>query len=68
MKTELKVQGMTCGGCERSVQNALTSQAGVLTAKADRISGSVTVEYDPALVEPTALAKAVATAGFAVGA
>ena len=29
MKTEFKVQGMTCGGCERSVQNALTSHKGV---------------------------------------
>lgn len=67
MKAELKVQGMTCGGCERSVQNALTSQTGVLTAEADRVKGTVTVEYDPALVEPAALAKAVTTAGFAVG-
>ena len=25
MKTEFKVQGMTCGGCERSVQNALSA-------------------------------------------
>jgi copper chaperone len=60
--------GMTCGGCERSVQTALTSLAGVLTAKADRVKGSVTVEYDPALVKPAVLAKAVTTAGFAIGA
>jgi len=68
MKTELKVQGMTCGRCERSVQNALTSLAGVLTAKADRVKGNVAVEYDPALVEPAALSKAVTAAGFAIGA
>jgi copper chaperone len=57
---------MTCGGCERSVQNALTSQAGVLRATADRVKGSVDVEYDPALVEPATLARVLTAAGFAV--
>ena len=47
MKTEFKVSGMTCGGCERSVQNALTSHKGVTAAKADRTSGTVAVEFDP---------------------
>ncbi len=40
-KVQIKVSGMTCGGCERSVQNALTSHKGVVTAKADRASGMV---------------------------
>ena len=35
IKAEFNVQGMTCGGCERSVQNALTSHKGVTAAKAD---------------------------------
>ena len=66
MKTELKVQGMTCGGCERSVQNALTKQPGVSTAKADRTSGTVSVEFDPAQIDPATLAKAIADAGYQV--
>ena len=68
MKTEFKVQGMTCGGCERSVQNALTSQAGVSSAKADRTAGTVAVEFDPALIQQAALAKAITAAGFEVAA
>jgi len=68
MKTEFKVQGMTCGGCERSVQNALTSHKGVTAAKADRVSGTVAVEFDPGQIGQDALAKAITAAGFQVAA
>jgi copper chaperone len=68
MKTEFKVTGMTCGGCERSVQNALTSRPGVSSATADRTTGTVTVEFDPAVIGPAAIAKAITDAGFQVAA
>jgi copper chaperone len=67
-KIEIRVSGMTCGGCERSVQNALTSRAGVKEAKADRAAGIVAVEFDPAVIQRTALEKAIADAGFGVAA
>jgi len=68
MKAEFKVEGITCGGCERSVQNALTARKGVTAAKADRASGTVAVEFDPAQIEKAALAKAITEAGFQVAA
>ncbi|MEZ5565101.1 MAG: cation transporter [Gammaproteobacteria bacterium] len=68
MKAEFNVQGMTCGGCERSVQNALTSHEGVKSATADRNACKVSVEFDPALIQQDALAKAITAAGFQVGA
>jgi len=67
-KVEIKVSGMTCGGCERSVQNALTSRAGVKAATADRNKGVVAVEFDPAVIERPAIEKAIAEAGFQVAA
>ncbi len=67
-KVEIKVSGMTCGGCERSVQNALTSRAGVKAATADRSKGVVSVEFDPAVIERPAIEKAIAEAGFQVAA
>ena len=67
-KVSIKVSGMTCGGCERSVQNALTSRAGVTAAKADRTAGLVTVEFDPAQIERPAIEKAITEAGFKVAA
>lgn len=68
MKTEFRVQGMTCGGCERSIQTALTGHGGVVSATADRTTGTVVVEHDPARIAPAALAAAITAAGFEVSA
>lgn len=65
---QIKVSGMTCGGCERSVQNALTSHEGVKSAKADRNAGVVAIEFDPAVIQQAALEKAITEAGFKVAA
>ncbi|MCC7257589.1 MAG: heavy-metal-associated domain-containing protein [Gammaproteobacteria bacterium] len=65
---QIKVSGMTCGGCERSVQNALTSRQGVASARADRNAGVVSVEFDPAQIQRAAIEKAIAEAGFSVAA
>lgn len=67
-KIDIKVAGMTCGGCERSVQNALTSHKGVAAARADRNAGIVSVEFDPAVIGRPAIEKAIAEAGFKVAA
>ena len=67
-KVQIKVSGMTCGGCERSVQNALTSHKGVAVAKADRAAGVVSVEFDPGVIQRQALEKAITDAGFKVAA
>lgn len=36
MTTELTVEGMTCGGCEQNVEDALEGVDGVTSASADR--------------------------------
>ena len=66
-QVEIKVDGMTCGGCERSIQNALTSHQGVKAAAADRGKGIVTVDFDPAVIQKAELEKAILAAGFQVG-
>ena len=38
------VDGMTCGGCENTVETALQNVSGVETATADRTTETVTVE------------------------
>lgn len=66
-QVEIKVDGMTCGGCERSIQNALTSRDGIRTAAADRSQGLVKVDFDPALIQQAEIEKAILEAGFKVG-
>ena len=65
-KVDIKVSGMTCGGCERSVQNALTSRKGVASARADRAAGLVSVEFDAGVIQRPAIEKAITDAGFQV--
>ena len=67
-RIELRVEGMTCGGCVNSIQNALTSRDGVANASADLDSGIVTIEVDPAVIEQPALQAAIEDAGFDVAA
>ena len=65
---ELKVEGMTCGGCVKSVQNALASHDGVTSATADLESGKVSIDFDPGRIQQPALEKAIVEAGFEVAA
>lgn len=67
-KIELNVSGMTCGGCVKSVQKALTSHDGVTNATADLDSGVVSIDFDPSQIQAPALKKAIVDAGFEVSA
>lgn len=44
-KRTIKVEGMTCEGCEKRINDALSKLQGVIEAKADK-SGKVYVTYD----------------------
>lgn len=61
---ELKVSGMTCGGCAVSVRNALLETPGVTAAEVDFESGRAKVQYDAAKVSTAQLLEAVNKTGF----
>jgi copper chaperone CopZ len=63
----LPVAGMTCGGCARRVTNALLGVDGVADAKVILAEKRAVVSYDPARVQPAALAAAVREAGYEPG-
>jgi copper chaperone len=65
---KIKVEGMTCGGCVRSIENALSSRPGVSDASADLDSGIVTIGYDPQSIQQTGIEAAIEDAGFDVSA
>lgn len=65
-KVELKIEGMTCGGCVNSIQNALTGRNGVNSATADLEAGTVEIEFDRKLIHRSVLEQAIADAGFDV--
>ena len=65
---EIKVTGMTCGGCVKSIQNALQEQAGINEAVADLDSATVRVSYDAEAIKEDAIKAAIEAAGFDVAA
>lgn len=65
-KTAIPVKGLHCGGCERTLQLALTRLDGVREAKADRQAELVTVHYDPAQVNEESLRECIDLCGFEV--
>jgi len=69
MQTEqLKVTGMTCGGCSNAVAKALKSITGVGDVNVSLSTGEVTVNYDDGLTSPAQLKLAVKDAGYGVDA
>lgn len=64
--TVLKVQGMTCGHCELSVQEAIDELDGVQGAKADRTTESVEVTYEEDKVTNEQFREAIEEVGYSV--
>lgn len=62
------VEGMSCGGCEKSIRNALLTHDGVKEVNPSHANGTVDIEYDDARVAPDTLKQAIEDAGFDVAA
>ena len=71
MQTEritLEIYGLGCGGSGAlAVERALTRVRGVVRAYANPATETAYVQYDPALVRPVNLVRAIESAGFRAG-
>ncbi len=65
-KTKLKVDGMSCQHCVKTVTDALTDLSGVRRAKVNLRKAEAVVHYDAARVTPATLTAAITEAGFDV--
>jgi copper chaperone len=61
---ELKVEGMDCEGCVRSVTRMLSGVAGVEKVDVSLAGASARVTYDPARSGPADFRRAVERAGY----
>ena len=62
--TVVKVDGMTCGGCVRSVTNVLKSLPGVADAEVSLEKSEAKVTFDPARANPAVLRRTIEDAGY----
>jgi len=59
VKTRLDIEGMTCIACEKSIDHALKSKKGVVSATSSYKTGIAFVEYDTTKVNPEQLKSVV---------
>ncbi len=62
----LPVNGMTCGGCARSIERKLSRTPGVARATVSLEGSSATVEFDPNRTQVSNLIAAIEQLGFQV--
>jgi len=62
----LNVEGMSCGGCEKSITEKLTAVGGVNSVEASSANNTVAIEFDEAQVQQAALEEVIEDAGFDV--
>ncbi|WP_458190307.1 heavy-metal-associated domain-containing protein [Haladaptatus sp. NG-WS-4] len=65
MATTITVEGMSCGGCEQTVEEALLDVDGVTTVEVDRSTESATIEGN---TDADSLVTAVEDAGYSASA
>jgi len=64
--TELRIKGMTCGGCVASVKRVLEGVPGVKNADVTLATATASVRYDDAVADPGRFRSAIEGAGFEV--
>ena len=63
---EISIQGMTCTGCEQTIQANISKLEGVKSVKATFADGKALVEFVPSLVDTVMMKEAVTSAGYVV--
>jgi copper chaperone len=64
MKTILRSRELSCPSCVAKIEKALTSKAGVSSAKVFFNSGRIEVEHDSDKIKADELVKTVQAAGY----
>ena len=62
----LNVDGMSCGGCEKSITEKLMSLNGVTRVNASHANNTIAIDYDETQVATDALSETIEDAGFDV--
>lgn len=61
---EVSINGMTCTGCENTIQTNLAKVPGIISVKASHTLGNAIVEYEPAKVDSVKIKEVVDGLGY----
>jgi len=63
---KLNVEGMSCEHCVRAVTSALSELKGIINAKVDLASKTISVEFNSDLISLTEIKKTITDEGYTV--
>ncbi|MDQ7045549.1 MAG: cation transporter [Sulfurimonas sp.] len=66
LKMVLNVQGMTCEGCEATIQNNVSKLAGVVSVKASHVDKTTTVDFDTTQISAAQIEKVIIETGYKI--
>jgi copper chaperone CopZ len=66
VSVELAIQGMTCLGCEQTIQSGISSLNGVKQVKATFKDGRAFVEFIPTLADTLKMKEKITASGYIV--
>ncbi len=65
---EFAIKGMTCTGCEQTIQSGISSLKGVKQVKANFKDGKAFVEFMPDIADTVQMKEKIVASGYAVAA
>ena len=63
---ELAIQGMTCTGCEQTIQSGISSLKGVKQVKANFRNGKTFIEFIPEIADTNQIKERITASGYVV--
>lgn len=63
---EVSIGGMTCLGCEQTIQRNVGKLEGIKSVKASFTLGNALIEYNPGLVDSLKMKEAITGSGYSV--
>jgi copper chaperone CopZ len=66
VKYEIKITGMTCTGCEQTIQDAVAKLNGITSIKANHSEGIAIIEFDSTLTDTNEIKLSINNTGYSV--
>lgn len=66
VEIEIKVDGMTCGGCENSINNELLKFEGVERVAASYVNKNVLIQVDTSVTSVSSLKNSIENVGYVI--
>jgi copper chaperone len=63
---EVSIGGMSCTGCEETIQGNVGKLEGIKSVKASFKTGEAVIEYQPGIIDTTKIREAIIASGYSV--